>query len=236
MKLVLLNNIKNKVFNINKMDLYRLGSPRKGKKRRIGSDYISDLEKKPAESFIIPSVQSDQICAKGNDVYFHSPIDNSSAFRLNMVLKDTIREMQDLSTKYNIPPPRILLHINSPGGIVFGGLSIVDTIKSSPVEIHSVCEGAVASAATFISVSCKKRFIRKHAFMLIHQVSGGIWGKMDEIMDESDNIKRITKVINDIYLSETKMTKTSLNKLLKHDLWLSPDECIKKGLVDEIID
>lgn len=228
------------------MDLYNLGA--RGKRRRVKNsddevdeeqfaELISkDLEKQITDAFLRPSAHHDQICAKGNDVYFHAPIEDATAFRLNMVLKDTIKEMQDLGTKYGISPPPIRLHINSPGGIVFGGLSVVDTIKASPVEIHSVCEGAVASAATFISISCKKRFIKKHAFMLIHQVSGGVWGKMEEIMDEADNIKMISNVIEDIYLKETKMTRATLRKLLKHDLWLTPAECLTKGLVDEIID
>lgn len=230
------------------MDLYNLGKHRAGKRRKVVNseeefddenlaEFIAkDLEKQLAGAFRVPSVHHDQICAKGNDVYFNAPIEDSTAFRLNMVLKDTIKKMQDVGIEYGIPPPPIRLHINSPGGIVFGGLSVVDTIKASPVDIHSICEGAVASAATFISVSCKKRFIKKHAFMLIHQLSGGVWGKMEEIMDEADNIRRITSVIEDIYLKETKMTRASLRKLLKHDLWMGPEECLKKGLVDEILE
>ena len=231
------------------MDLYNYGklSSGKAKRRRVATqDEISEEE---LAEMILGNLGNqlggggrghvmagDKICAKDNHVYFYSPIDESSSFRLNMVLKDVIREMQELSIKYGIDPPPIKLHINSPGGHVFGGLSVVDTIKSSPVEIHSIVEGAAASAATFLSVVCKKRYIKKHAFMLIHQVSSGVWGKMDEIMDEAQNLKRITEVLEDIYLNETNMSRSTLRSLMKHDLWMKPDECITKGCVDEVID
>ena len=179
---------------------------------------------------------TDKICAKGNDVYFYSDINDHSYFKLNMVLKETIRNMQILALDHGLEkPPPIKLHISSYGGLVFGGLSVVDTIKSSPVEIHSIVEGYAASAATFISIVCKKRYIRPHAFMLVHQMSSGVWGTATEIMDAAENIKRITSVTEEMYTNHTTMSRASLRRLKKHDLWMKPGECLDKGLVDEIL-
>jgi len=192
------------------------------------------LEEQLFSSFRMPT--DDKICAKDNHIYFYAPLNDRTSFRLNMVLKDTIREMQEMGLRFGIDPPVIKLHISSPGGVVFGGLSIVDTIKSSPVEIHSIVEGSAASAATFISIVCKKRYIRKHAFMLIHQLSTGVWGKADEVLDEAENVKRITEVVEDIYASHSDMSRPSIRKLKKHDLWMKPLECMERGLVDEILE
>ncbi len=205
------------------------------KRRKVDNQELSenDIGKKMKNPF----AHMDKICAKGNDIYFYSDINEHTYFKLNMMLKDTIRNMQILALDHGLDkPPTIKLHISSYGGLVFGGLSVVDTIKASPVEIHSIVEGQAASAATFISIVCKKRYIRPHAFMLIHQMSSAVWGKAGEILDEAENIKRITSVTEEMYDTHTKMSKATLRSLKKHDLWMKPDECLKKGLVDEILE
>lgn len=199
-------------------------------------DLVETIDKEIQKSIHNPFTHMDKICAKGNDIYFYSDINEHTYFKLNMILKDTIRSMRILALDHGLDkPPVIKLHISSYGGLVFGGLSVVDTIKSSPVEIHSIVEGQAASAATFISIVCKKRYIRPHAFMLIHQMSSGVWGKADQILDEAENIKRITSVTEEMYTTHTKMSKATLRGLKKHDLWMKPDECLAKGLVDEIL-
>jgi ATP-dependent Clp protease protease subunit len=70
---------------------------------------------------------------------------------------------------------------------------------------------------------------------LIHQLSSGFWGKFSEIEDEMKNLKKLTKMIKEVYLENTKITKKQLDKMLKHDLWLNAEEALEYGLVDEII-
>lgn len=182
------------------------------------------------------SGHGDRICAKDNHVYFNADIDDATAHKLNMTLQETIEHMRSVGMRYDIEPPTIKLHVTSFGGMIFSALNVVDTIIKSPVPIESYVEGHVASAGTFLTVVCKKRYMKKRSFMLIHQLSSGMWGKMSEIRDEAKNLEKITEVIRDIYLEYTSMSKATMDSLLEHDLWLKPDECLRKGLIDEVLE
>ena len=70
--------------------------------------------------------------------------------------------------------------------------------------------------------------------MLIHQLSSGVWGKMNEITDEYNNLTNLMKRIKSIYKIHSKLGENKLEDLLKHDLWLDSKKSIKFGLVDEI--
>jgi ATP-dependent Clp protease protease subunit len=128
----------------------------------------------------------------------------------------------------------IYLHIYSNGGYIHAAFSTIDVINSSKVPVYSIIEGATASAGTLISIVCKKRYIRPTAYMLIHQLTSEIWGKMDAIIDEYKNLSQLMKRITDIYSEYSSLTTNKLNKLLKHDLWLDAKKSIKYGLVDEL--
>ena len=103
------------------------------------------------------------------------------------------------------------------------------------VPIYSIIEGCAASAGTLMSIACNKRFIRKNSYMLIHQLSSGCWGKMCEIEDEMENLNDFMEKIKKIYTEKTKIPRKELTELLKHDLWLNSDKCIKYQLVDDFI-
>jgi len=178
----------------------------------------------------------DRICAKDNHIYFNADINDATSHKLNMLLNDTIDNMRSVGIKYGIEPPTIKLHVTSYGGTIFSALNVVDTITKSPIPIESYVEGSVASAGTFLTVVCKKRYMKKRAFMLIHQLSSGMWGKMSEIRDEVLNCEKITEVVKEIYLEYTSMSKASMDSLMDHDLWLRPEECLRKGLIDEILE
>lgn len=130
----------------------------------------------------------------------------------------------------------IYLHINSYGGSLYNAYAVVDTIKNLRVPVYSVIDGCAASAGTIISVVCAKRFIGENAYMLIHQLSSRMWGKMNEIEDEYKHLTELTNQLIQLYGKYAKIPKKELIELLKHDLWLAPQTCIKYGLVDDIYD
>ena len=132
-------------------------------------------------------------------------------------------------------PPPIMLHINSYGGSVFAGLSAVDYIKNSKIPVHTVIDGCAASAATLMSCVAHRRYMHKNACMLVHQLSGLMWGKFQEMKDDMENSEMLMKKIKDIYKQHTKIPQHELDNILKHDIWWEAEKCLEYGLVDELI-
>ena len=177
-----------------------------------------------------------KIVRENNHVYFYSEVSRESIFKLNILLRESEKFVHTISFDLNVKNIPIYLHINSFGGSLYDAYAAVDTIKNLRVPIYSIVEGCAASAGTIISVVCNKRFIGKNAHMLIHQLSSNMWGKMSEIEDEYKHLNELMKQIKRIYGEYTKISKKELTELLKHDIWLNPQTCIKYGLVDDVYD
>jgi len=169
-----------------------------------------------------------------NHIYFYCEIDRESIYDLSVLIKESEEENILTSLKLNISDIPIYLHINSLGGSVFAAFNAIDIIKACKVPIYSIIEGSTASAGTLISVICEKKFIRPNAFMLIHELSSECWGKMSAIEDEFKNLQELMVKIKEIYKDNSSIPKKELNDLLKHDLWLKSEKCLKYGLVDEL--
>jgi ATP-dependent Clp endopeptidase proteolytic subunit ClpP len=178
---------------------------------------------------------SNNISVLNNSIFFYSDINNESALQLRLELKKLIDKHVVYSIQNTCDMIPIKLHINSPGGEVHHAIAIIDTIKTSPVPIHTIIEGEAVSAATLISVVAHKRYIHKNAHMLIHQLSSGFWGKMMELEDEFKNLKKYTKKLINIYKHHTSLTEEELKHILKKDILWDSKKCLKNGLVDEII-
>lgn len=171
-----------------------------------------------------------------NTIYFYSEITRPRILELNKSINNLgtslINQTNLLKTK---APGNIYLHINSYGGSVFAGLSAVDTIQSSSVPVCTLVEGCAASAATLMSIVGTRRAIRKNSFMLIHQLSSGMWGKYEEQKDQMQNNDLLMEVIKGLYEKHTKIPKKKLREILKRDVWFDAETCLEYGLVDEII-
>ena len=110
-----------------------------------------------------------------------------------------------------------------------------DYILKSPVDVVTVIDGCAASAATLMSVVGTHRMMHRHSFMLIHQLSSWLAGKYAEMQDDMKNNDLLMKTIKGVYEEHTKIPKSHLSKILKHDLWWDAKKCLSYGLVDEII-
>ena len=172
-----------------------------------------------------------------NHIYFYCPIGDREALELNRLIRRLDIEMKYLQNRLNCGEVPIHLHIHSPGGSVFAGLSIYDTIKNSKTPVYTYVEGSAASAATLIACAGEPghRYMGKSSFMLVHQPHLEWTGKLDDFRDEVENQKELYDRLIKIYLENTKFKKKELTDLLEHELWLNPDKCIDKGLVDKII-
>ena len=170
-----------------------------------------------------------------NRIYFYSRIETEKILQLNRNILSMGINLQREATIQNREPANIYLHIQSYGGSVFAGMAGMDEIIKSIVPVHTMIDGCCASAATFLSVCGKKRFINRHAYMLIHQLSSFMWGKYEEFKDEMQNLDKIMVMIKQVYKEYTQIPMSKLDGILKHDLWFDADQCKEYGLVDEII-
>lgn len=179
-------------------------------------------------------VEESEVRVLNNNIYFYCDVSKETVLDLNYHIEDLSNKLMILSIQNGIDPIPIKLHIQSDGGEVFAAFSTVDIIKNCKVPVHTFVEGCAASAATIISVAGHKRFISKNSHMLIHQISSGFWGKMNEFEDEMKNLTLLTKYVMNIYKDNTKLTVKQMKDIFKKDLWMPSEECLKMGLVDEI--
>ena len=171
-----------------------------------------------------------------NKIYFYAEIERDKVLQLVKNIHSLnvrfVLEQKSYGTKEPIP---IYIFINSYGGSIFAGLSVMDEIINSELPVITVVDGCCASAATLFSVVGKKRLMKKHSYMMIHQLSSCCWGKHAEFKDEMENQERLMKMIKDTYKQYTKVPMKKIDELLKHDLWFDSETCLQYGLVDEIM-
>ena len=179
--------------------------------------------------------RADYLEVVNNRIYFYSSVETKNVLGLNKALRELGAEIQHSSAVLECPSADIFLHVNSHGGDLFDGLAAMDEIRKSKVPIVSIIDGCAASAATLMTIAADKRQINKHAYMLIHQLSSGMWGKYRDMKDEIENLDNMMKTIRGIYMEYAKIPKKKLNEILEHDLWFDAETCLKYGLVDEII-
>lgn len=170
-----------------------------------------------------------------NNIYFYCDVTPATIFQLIKHLRKLDVKLQTEKLKNGVENVHINLHINSYGGDLYGAFAAIDIIRTLQTPVHSYIEGVAASAATIISCVCDKRYIYKHAQMLIHQLTTLMWGKFASLEDEFTNCKKAMDVIKNIYKDNSKISKKDLNEILKHDLWWDADYCLKVGLVDKVL-
>ena len=177
----------------------------------------------------------DQVEFTHNRIYFYSAVTRPKILKLNKGIFNLNVSMTSKTSMLEYEPPPIKLHINSYGGSVFAGLAAVDYIKSSKIPVHSIIDGCAASAATLMSVVADRRYMHKNACMLVHELSGLMWGKFKDMKDDMENSTMLMEKIRKIYKEHTKIPQDELDKILEHDLWWEAEKCLEYGLVDEII-
>jgi len=190
--------------------------------------------KTKAEETDEDSDDESKIYRENNRIYFYSEIDRNSTQTLIKMIREAEQYSFVTAFQLGLESIPIYIHISSLGGYVYDALSVVDAIKRCRVPIYSVVEGSVASAGTFISMVCQKRFICPNAYMLIHQLSGEVGGKMGEISDEFANLTELMEVMKQLYTDHSKLSQRLLGRLLKHDLYLNAKKALKYGLADEL--
>ena len=136
------------------------------------------------------------------------------------------------------PDKDIHLYINSPGGSVTAGLSIYDTMQFIKPDVSTLCIGQAASmGAVLLTGGAKgKRQALPNSRVMIHQVLGGFQGQASDIEIHTKEILSIKKKLNEILADHSGQKVDKIAKDSDRDNFMSPDEAVKYGLIDAVVD
>ena len=131
----------------------------------------------------------------------------------------------------------IQIYINSPGGAIYAGLGIYDTMQYIGASVATICTGMAASMAAVLLCAGepKKRSALKHSRIMIHQPMGGASGQASDIEIEAREIQKIKKELYEIIAHHTNQDYEKVWKDSDRDYWLSSQEAIEYGMIDEIL-
>ncbi len=135
------------------------------------------------------------------------------------------------------PTKDISFYINSPGGIVTSGLAIYDTMRYIRPDVSTVCIGQAASMGSLLMCAGTKgkRYALPNARIMIHQPSGGAQGQASDIEIQAREILALRARLNNIYVEHTGQTLDVIEKAMDRDRFMTPDEAVQFGLIDEVV-
>ena len=135
------------------------------------------------------------------------------------------------------PKEDIIMYINSPGGVIYDGLAIIDTMKLVKPDITTIAIGNSASMATVILASGTKgkRFALPNSTVHMHQPLGGAKGQASDIAITAKEILRLKDVLVNIFVEATGNDAEKINNDIDRDKYMTAEEAKKYGLIDQII-
>jgi ATP-dependent Clp protease protease subunit len=165
---------------------------------------------------------------KDRIIFIGSPIDDGVA---NVVIAQMLfLQMED-------PKKDIHLYINSPGGVVTGGMAIYDTMNFLQCDIVTYCVGMAASMSTVLLAAGTKgkRFALPNSRVMIHQPSGGAGGQTADIAIQAREILRWRQTLNTTIAKHTGKTADQVEKDSDRDYYMSAEEAKAYGIVDHVV-
>ena len=136
------------------------------------------------------------------------------------------------------PDKDIYMYINSPGGSVYDGLGIFDTMQHVKPAIHTVCVGLAASMGAFLLAAGTKgkRSSLRHSRIMIHQPLGGARGQASDIRIQADEILFLKERLNTELSERTGKNYDTIKEDTDRDFYMSPNEAVEYGLIDLVLD
>ena len=134
------------------------------------------------------------------------------------------------------PEKDIFLYINSPGGSVYDGLGIFDTMQHVKPDVHTVCVGLAASMGAFLLCAGTKgkRSSLLHSRIMIHQPLGGARGQASDIRIQADEILFIKDKLNKELSDRTGQPIERIREDTDRDFYMSPSEAVEYGIIDNV--
>ena len=165
---------------------------------------------------------------KDRIIFLGTPIDDTVA---NLIISQLLfLEAED-------PEKDICLYINSPGGIITSGLAIYDAMQFIKADVATICFGQAASmGAVLLACGAKgKRSALPHSRIMLHQPWGGVEGQASDIQIHAEEILRMRDKLNEILERHTGQTFDKIRQDTERDFYMSPEEAIQYGIIDEMI-
>ena len=165
---------------------------------------------------------------KDSIIFIGSPLDDAIA---NLVIA------QMLFLEAEDPDRDLLLYINSPGGAITAGLAIYDTMQFIKPAVSTLCTGQAASMGSLLLCAGHKdmRFATPNARIMVHQPSGGFQGQASDIERHAQDIIKLKRRLNEIYVKHTGRDLETIEKTLDPDHFMTSDEALEFGLIDKVI-
>jgi len=162
-------------------------------------------------------------------VFLGTPIDDTIA---NLIVAQLLHlESQD-------PDKDISIYINCPGGSIYSGLAIYDTMQFIKPPIQTICVGiAMSLGSLLLAAGAKgKRFALPNSRILVHQPSAGFEGQATDIEIHAQEILNVRARIDEIYALHTGQTVEQVNEDMERDRFFKADEAVEYGLIDRVIE
>jgi ATP-dependent Clp protease protease subunit len=135
------------------------------------------------------------------------------------------------------PKKEISMYINSPGGVVTSGLAIYDTMQFIRPPVSTLCTGQAASMGSLLLAAGEKgqRHALPNARILLHQPSGGFQGQASDIERHAEDIIKLKRRLEEIYVKHTGQPQDRIERTLDRDFMMSAEEAKQFGLIDSVI-
>jgi len=136
------------------------------------------------------------------------------------------------------PKKEISLYVNSPGGYVTSGMAIYDTMQFVRPAVSTLCIGQAASMGSLLLTAGTRgrRFALPNARVMVHQPSGGFQGAASDIQRHAQDILRLKRRLNEIYVAHTSQDYKTIEQTLDRDHFMSAEEARDFGLIDEVLE
>lgn len=173
----------------------------------------------------------------GTNVYFTGAITKYSVNSLINLLeykKEYFMSRYNKVNIYDISKMDIYLFINSPGGSIPAGFTLIDYIERYPLPITTIGTGEVASMAVPVLLAGRKRYLTPHTMVLLHQYSANISGRKQEIYDKLKCVEKWYNYLLDYISSKSKLSRNKLETIMRNDSWYTTQEALSAGLADGI--
>ena len=159
---------------------------------------------------------------------------------LGVPINDTVANIiqaQLLFLESSAPKDDIEIYLNSPGGQVYAGLAIYDTMQFISSSVSTICTGMAASMGAVLLCSGEKgkRSSLQHSRVMIHQPIGGTHGQASDIQIAAREIEKLKKELYEIIAKHSNKTYDEVSKDGDRDFWMSSKEALDYGMIDEIL-